>query len=126
MKLFKFSMVAICLFVLGTTGAFAQDFGFDDFAEEESASPALVWSGKGGLDIRGWIEGSARHFLYHIPQIGRAILEPPPWARLWKCTLRSSPPTQTPAVISGVYPMNQPSELSLVVPVLPAIWPLRL
>ena len=56
MKLFKFSTVIICLFVLGTTGAFAQDFGFDDFAEEESASPALVWSGKGGLDIRGWID----------------------------------------------------------------------
>ena len=55
---------------------------------------------------------------------GRAINSLAP-ARELKWTCLSSPPTQTPAVMLGVYPMNHPSELSLVVPVLPAICPLN-
>ena len=39
---------------------------------------------------------------------------------------RSSPPTQQAVTSCGTQPTNQPSELLFVVPVLPAIGPVRL
>lgn len=57
MKFFKCCTVGVCLFILGGGTFFAQDFGFDDFSEpEESSASSVVWSGKGGVDFRGWID----------------------------------------------------------------------
>lgn len=57
MKLLKCCAVGACLFVFGAESFFAQDFGFDDFSEEEeSPVSSVAWSGKGGVDFRGWID----------------------------------------------------------------------
>lgn len=57
MKLLKCCAVGACLFAFGAESFFAQDFGFDDFSEEEeSPASSVAWSGKGGVDFRGWID----------------------------------------------------------------------
>ena len=57
----------------------------------------------------------------YFVQIGNAMEAPCPWSIVSKWMSRSSPPTQQPDTSEGVKPINQPSELLLVVPVLPPI-----
>ena len=65
--------------------------------------------------------GWHKPFSCNKAKIGNAELAPSPSRVERKCMSRSSQPVHTPVTNCGVMPINQPSELFWVVPVLPAM-----